>query len=137
MANQPDARIESILVNLVNLTKAGRLDWAADYRNNKSGMTVASYTTSLTQTSLTIWSSDGDGLPPFYLEISNSNGEPVEEISTNQQEHFIKSPLIQSVDTQSQLLQELYVAAKRNALNADVILNQLLEELNERGGETS
>jgi hypothetical protein len=77
--------------------------------------------------SVVVRSKDRDGASPFILDIINANGAIVESVYSNWGDSVGETPW--GSQNMSELLGELFVQARRNALNIDGVLDDLLGSL--------
>ncbi|WP_159024448.1 hypothetical protein [Streptomyces scabiei] len=120
--------LQTLINKLIAKTGEGRLEWSHENNSDpwaRQSDTPPSYTVSLTRGTISIWSVDGDDLHPFIFQIRGDRGQVVEQIETpriNVSDEREYSSFESSIKT-------LYQSARRNALNTDAVLRQMLEDL--------
>lgn len=114
MAAQENHRLIALCERLIAATRAGAAEWSRDGEDAflwKGG-----------QGAVAIGSRDKDGEPPYELVVVNTNGEKLDELTS------------QLVDDDrpaawNEPLTDLYRSARRSALHADDIIDALIEAL--------
>ncbi|MFI6609711.1 hypothetical protein [Streptomyces sp. NPDC050507] len=133
-----DIRMVHMLVKkLINKTEQGRLEWSheenpidpwAERGSRNTRSSTSTFTVSLTRGTISIWSVDGDDLHPYTLQVRGERGQVVEEVETprlNAEDEHAFTPLQNDI-------KDLYLSARRNALNIDAVLRQMLNDLDDR-----
>ncbi|MEZ3179932.1 hypothetical protein KYY02_14935 [Streptomyces pimonensis] len=136
-----DARLVEIVDALLNLTTARRLDW-----DSIGSARAEKYATSLSSTSFVVYSKDNDGQHPFVVELRNANGDLVESIRSRpvrprmrrvRDESETEDPAVvarrKDDESFNKKIQELYSRARRNAMNVDSFIDEVLEQLRAQG----
>ncbi|MFC7933550.1 hypothetical protein [Streptomyces cinereoruber] len=131
-----DDRLVKIVKLLLRSTKAGRLEWDSVGSNDRPR-----YVTSFTDASFVVYSKDNDGAHPFIVELRNERGEILESIQSasirplrrelNEEERLER----QSQREFNNILYELHNVARRNAMNIDSFLDNLLSQLETQIGD--
>ncbi|QCW77450.1 hypothetical protein EQG64_08010 [Streptomyces sp. S6] len=122
--------VHNLVKKLIEKTEQGRIEWsheenAVDPWAQTTRPSTSSFTLSLTRGTVSVWSVDGDDLHPFIFEVRGDRGQVIEAIETqrlNVEDGRNFSPIERDVE-------KLYEAARRNALNIDSVLSQMLEDL--------
>ena len=99
--------LDRILAGLVDRTAEGRLKWTTTVRDDR-------FTTSIDAISVVI----GQRSQGHQLEISNEAGQTIESLSYDD-----------STEEQDELLERLYVLARRSALDIQSTLDKLAKAL--------
>jgi hypothetical protein len=118
MANSNEDRLVDLAVRLLPPTLNGQIRWSIGERQ--------SYIYVTPQSAVSIRNRDNDGDHPFVLEVFNGEGEVVDALLSK----FIRPDDTTSVPPPwNAVLENLYSAARRNALDIDVVLDNLLDSL--------
>ena len=101
-----------VLTGLVQRTEEGRLKWSRGVQENR-------FVTSVDTISLAVsFSHEVRGSGPYFLDIYNESGEPVESFGYPD-----------ATKEQSDKLARLYVLARRSALNLELTLEKIAKAL--------
>lgn len=126
-----DTRLLKILDLLLRLTEADRLDWQSVGTSEEPR-----FATSFSDASFVVFSKDHDGVHPFVVELRNERGEVLESIKSKGLSPRARRDLTaeeQAARDESRALNakfyELYNRARRNAMNVDQFLDDVLAEL--------
>lgn len=111
-----DPRLERIAGNLLKRTKEGKASWEV---YEVDGNEVLSFSTAVS--SVELWCKDGDGQHPFILRVLDESGI---ELDRRQSDRWEIGPFKEYVE-------QLYVIARRMALDVDKKIDLLLAELEE------
>ncbi|MFC8018897.1 hypothetical protein [[Kitasatospora] papulosa] len=123
--------IHSLVKKLITKTEQGRLEWSHEesaidpWAQGGNRTSTSVFTLSLTRGTVSIWSIDGDDLHPFTFQVRGERGQVVEQVETprlNMGDEREFSPFENEI-------KELYESARKNALNIDAVLRQMLEDL--------
>ncbi|MDX3530951.1 hypothetical protein P1P75_32235 [Streptomyces sp. ID05-39B] len=121
--------LHALIEKLIEKTKEGRINWTDQESvetRELGSRSFASFTLSLTRGTISIWSTDGDDLHPYVFQIRGDRGQVVEQIET--------SRILATEDREYTQIENsirvLYDLARRNALNTDSVLRQILDDLN-------
>lgn len=125
--------VHSLVKKLIEKTENGRIDWsheenAIDPWAQTTRTSTSTFTLSLTRGTVSIWSVDGDDLHPYIFQVRGDRGQVVEQVETPRlmaDDGRGFSPLEDDVKV-------LYDSARRNALNIDSVLRQILEDLDDK-----
>ncbi|MEU6080120.1 hypothetical protein [Streptomyces sp. NPDC047108] len=114
---------------MINKTRGGRIEWAHEGGEDPwaAQSQPDTFSISLTRGTAAIWSVDGDHMHPYVFQVRGDRGQVVEQIETTRP--FEDQAGWDSMETD---IQELYEAARRNALNIDSVLRQMLEDLDDK-----
>ncbi|MFE6409035.1 hypothetical protein ACFVOR_19150 [Streptomyces sp. NPDC057837] len=112
-----DGKINDLLKKLTRATVSKRIEWVAV---PGTWGEPTKFTTSLVDKTLTVWSKDDDGLPPFHFAIYGPDGQQIEEIQAGDPFSYI---------------QELYETVRRTVLDVDSTIDDLIAELNRRADD--
>lgn len=136
-----DERIKKIVEGLLQRSETGEAEWQifsgqTSVRRAGTGKPDGfSYSTD--SATVVVGSSDGDGASPYYLNIIDSAGVLVENISVPSPVRSVRMPdgTLQRQERSPEetqfvrLLRELYKRARRKALKTDDVLDALAQEL--------
>ncbi|MFJ7326706.1 hypothetical protein ACIQVN_10710 [Streptomyces cyaneofuscatus] len=122
--------VHNLIKKLIEKTEQGRIEWS--HEENAVGPwaqttrpSTSSFTLSLTRGTVSVWSVDGDDLHPFIFEVRGDRGQVVEAVETQR----LNGNDPRDFSSMEKDVKTLYEAARRNALNIDSVLNQMLEDL--------
>jgi hypothetical protein len=117
---------EQKLLDLTNRliagTELGQVDWQTT--DNETA-----FVCTLRAASVAITSVDDDGVSPFSLLILDQSGDVVDSLTTRVQRLPAQDSGQIRVAPWNEPLERLYEVARRNALNIDKIVDELLAEL--------
>jgi hypothetical protein len=120
-APNEDSQFQKLVDRLSILTKRGIIHWQKS-RQLRATLIISSnrgpepFSMSLTETTIRIRSRDGDGIPPFVLEILDSEGLTI-------QVYEATSP------QEGDMLAYLYQLVRRDALNVEGVIDSALRDL--------
>lgn len=115
-SNTPDIRLVKIARTLLSLTRSGAVQWESRAFSDRE-----QFDYSTVDTTVSVYSVDNDNNYPFVMVIRNEQGFELD---------FIRSAGHQEeLDNHSDLLHDLYFAARRNALQIDAAIDRLAERL--------
>lgn len=114
-------RIAELVAALTNQTKADRVNWEVVDEGGQQ------FQYSTPSSSVLIRTKDGDGVAPYVIEIYDNHGDMVESVRTTVEDR--DDPW--SSGSFNAAVEELFTLARRNALNIDGVLDDLLESLKE------
>src|SRR5450759_3165036 len=117
MSNEPE-QLEQLARRLLSLTVAKRISWS---EADRPGM----YLYSTSSSSVSVTNQDLDDKQPYILTLHGESGSPVDSLSS----HFHHPGEGEEEPALNTLLQDLYVAARRSAMNIEGILDALYSEL--------
>ena len=115
MKESVEDRLHRLAKRLVELTDRRKIQWEA----------FDATTFRYERASGTIWisSRDTDGSPPYFLGVENDDGVTLESLRT--------SPLMSPPEPWDDELEALYETARRQALDIEATLDNILKDLNE------
>lgn len=121
-----DGLLETLASRLVIATKQGSVKW--------DDTSTTSFQCELGPTTVVVRSKDGDGVRPFEMRLVNFGGVVVDSVATS----MIDDPeawdgRVIHESRLSALVEELYEAARRNALEVDTVIADALEALSATG----
>ncbi|WNM26181.1 hypothetical protein RN607_08205 [Demequina capsici] len=111
--------LETLAARLLEATKAKRVSW--DATSNTS------YECSLGTATVVVRSKDNDGIQPFEIRLLNFGGVVVDSAVTSlvENESSWDRELVHA-NRLSALIEDLFVAARRNALDVDAVVAEAL-----------
>jgi hypothetical protein len=113
------SRVQSLLIRLSERTNAGAITWI-------QGSTPDTFIYSGTRASVALSTQDGDGAPPYVVTLYDESGNAVDA--------YTARPTQRNVDW-FKIVQRLYQAARRKALNIDVVIDALEADLGDAPAE--
>lgn len=111
-----DERILRLAKRLLEMTNEGSIQWE---RGSSSRDDVFAW--SSPRSTVTIWSRDKDKSHPFVLAITDASGTEVERVTD-----IGDGPSYMSL---WEIMDDLYPLVRRQALQVDKVINDLLEDL--------
>ncbi|MFI7894291.1 hypothetical protein ACIFUY_23945 [Streptomyces sp. CACIS-1.16CA] len=112
----------ALLDALIAATRRESVEWSSTKNDVSTEEDV--YTLSLTRGTVAVWSRDGDGVPPYGLQIRGEQGQVVEEYTSHQNSH--DDELGQAI---SDKLGMLFYVASISARNANAVIDSMLDDL--------
>jgi hypothetical protein len=133
----PDDRLLKIAERLLELTGSGRLRWQPSGRpeEGEENWQPRTFGTRLPKGSVTVESADPAGHYPFVLRVQDAIGQEVARMETGQDaEKFLGD---READPWEATLHDLYAAARKSAVDPEVVLDSLIEALDQWSQERS
>jgi hypothetical protein len=115
MSASQDDKTSELIQRLTRRTQASKLRWAVQADD------ATAFSVSLENGSISIYSRDGDGLPPTRIDILNPDGVVVRSVESETSE----------VNPASNPLYGLWLAVRDSAGPAGPVLDGLLQELDD------
>ena len=103
--------LDQILTGLIQRTKEGKLKWSSTHQQDR-------FTTSVDVISVMIFESVSSFGAGYQLDILDESGEIVESLRHED-----------TTEEQDELLERLYILARRSALDIDLVLEKLAQGL--------
>lgn len=97
----------------------GRINWEGGSEDASFQLSTASY-------SVAIRCRDADARPPYLLEVYDGQGRVVDSLISGSRTDVYDDTVDQPWND---LLEHLWVVARRNASNVDAVIGQILSEL--------
>lgn len=125
MASYGEQKLHDLVRRLAFSTERGSTEWESTDRD-------FAFRATLGDTSIIVASQDDDGTAPWTLQIIDSSGDVVDSLTTwsravrNADGRTVRQGAAWNTD-----LHNLYEMARRNALNIEAIVNDLLSQLPE------
>lgn len=114
MSNSGNERLMELAGRLLSLTRQGKIHWSQGE--------ASSYEYSTATSSVLVSNDDEDGRHPFTLEVYNDSGNVVDQLKTG----YTATHMAYAWND---LIEELYTVARRDALDIDKVLDEILAQL--------
>lgn len=124
--SETDPRFGALLDRLLHLTHTQAIHWSKSISRRSTG---EPFSVNLTASTVRIRSKDDDGLAPYVVEVLDSTGVVVESIERSSFHDATENSNYNIV------LSELYSLARRDALDVNNILDNLIQELDEEDSQ--
>jgi hypothetical protein len=115
--NSNNERLIAITKALLRRTRDGAIEWEIRSYGSRDGSEQVDYSTSAN--TITVKPRDDDGQKPYVLIVKNSSGIEIDRLDPGEWPD----------DSSDGALDELYTVARRQALDVDRTLDQLLNDL--------
>ncbi|MCI4657556.1 hypothetical protein [Cryobacterium zhongshanensis] len=103
-------KFDQLLSKLAQRTYEGKANWRPGSRDD-------TYVWSGSAASVVLLTKDNDGLPPYWVRLVDADGRAIEE------------EIVEPGEDSFDLVTQLYVAARSDALDITSTIDQLLEDL--------